>query len=230
MTESRKALACFCRRAAKSKDRRMKKIIFSMICFCACLPMLAAVVFVDNDYDVQFVNKNTEEFTGLVGQVVTRTGLVQFADAEIPPDPNPPVDRNQVGINLNESLEVYSLQLTGDDALQFTAQILWRSFTSNKCTVLVTYRPNTLGTHTAILWLHCTNAGVPTVKIPLHGEAIGVLGDLTGDSVLDIRDVSGMVNKLLMGEKDDPAADVNSDGQFTITDVSSLINRLLTGE
>lgn len=205
----------------------MKKIILSMICFCVCLPMVAAAIISD-DYDVQFVNNRTEEFTGLVGQFVMRTGLVRFADAEIPPDPNPPVDRAN-GAGMNQT-RIYSVEIEGADASQFTAMVVWRSFTSNECTIQVCYRPQALGTHTATLWAYCSSAGVPTVKIPLRGEATGVLGDLTGDGVININDVTGMVNLLLMGEKESQPGDFNCDGQFNISDVSSLINKLLRGD
>ena len=203
----------------------MKKIIFSLICFCACLPLLGALPN-PGDYNVLFVNKQTQEFTGLVGQVVSRTGLVRFADAEIPPDPNSPVDRALGDI----SPSVYSLVIEGADASQFTANIVWQSYTSNQCTVMLCYLPQTLGAHSATLRVYCTNAGVPMVSIPLRGEATGVLGDLTGDGLLNIQDVTSMINLLLIGQKNFSACDFNGDGQFSISDVTALINRLLTGE
>ena len=210
--------------AGRKKNRKMKKIIFSLICICACLPYAGAVVN-NGDYDVQFVNNNTEEFTGLVGQIVTRTGLVRFADAEIPPDPNQPVDRFG-----GFEPRTYTLEIQNDESNSFSAWIVWRSSTSNECTVTVTYHPNALGTHNATLWLHCSSAGVPTVKIPLRGEATGTLGDLNGDGLINIGDVAGMINLLLLGDKDSQAGDMNGDGRFSISDVTELIYRLLAGE
>lgn len=61
-----------------------------------------------------------------------------------------------------------------------------------------------------------------------------MLGDVNGDDVIDINDVSTLLNFLL-----DPnavwdvyrmaAADVNGDGSVTISDVSALINMMLAG-
>ena len=206
----------------------MKKFIFSMICFCACLPMAAAAI-VDDYYDVQFVNNNTQEFTALVGQMVARTGYVRFADAEIPPDPNQPVDR---GASIGGSLPgVYSVALEGVDASQFRADIQWRSLVSNECTVRVIYHPRSVGPHSATLWVHCTNAGVPTVKVPLHGETTGVLGDMNGDGQLTIGDVTGMIDLLLAKNREfSQVSDINGDGQLNISDVTALINNLLAKE
>ena len=203
----------------------MKNLIFSLLCICTCLP-LAATLVNPNDYDEVFVNKTTEEFTGLVGQFVTRTGLVRFADAEIPPSP-PLVDR---GYGNSES-DVFSLEIEGDDACQFSAWIKWRNYVSNECTVVLTYHPRSLGTHSATLWVYCTNAGVPTMKIPLRGEATGVLGDLNGDGQLTIGDVTGMINLLLTQNREfSEVSDINGDGQLSISDVTALINNLLTKE
>jgi len=212
------------RTVGNQKYNKMKKMIFTMLSLMVCVTMVAAVI---DEPDVTFVNNSTEEFTGLVGQLVTRTGLVRFADAEIPPDPNHPVVRG-AGNGWTEP-KTYSLEIQGDDASHFSAIIVRRSQVSNECTVRVTYRPRALGSHHATLYVYCPNAGVPTVKIPLLGEATGVLGDLNGDGLLGIGDVTGMINLLLIGKKDIHSSDLNGDGELNITDVTTLINRLLTG-
>ena len=187
-----------------------------------------------NSYDELFVNNVLQEFEALVGQPVNRTGLVRFADAEIPPDPNPPVVRISLQApewvaNIVDS-DDYWLSIDGADSSQFSARFTRVSLTSNECTVMVTYHPVSEGTHTATLWLNCANAGVPVVKVPLRGVTTGVLGDLTGDSIINISDVTSMVGSLLNRAAFTPISDVNSDGEFSISDVTLLIHRVLMSE
>lgn len=204
----------------------MKKMIFTFVCLCVCLPMVAAVGPSIGNYDVLFVNNQTQEFEALVGQFVKRTGLVRFPDAEIPPDPNPPVvmlSVSGVGNNSND----YWISLEGADKSQFGAMITSRSMTSNQCTVMVTYCPSAMGTHTATLWVNCSNAGVPVVKVPLVGEATGVLGDMNADGQLTIFDVTNLIHSLLVGDDYYELGDINCDGKFSISDVTTLIHRVL---
>ena len=226
----RKSARLFPSRAEQMKTTGMKQIIFSLISFCACLPLAGAIVD-PGDCDVQFVNNHTEEFTGLVGQIITRTGLVHFADAEIPPDPDHPVDRAGGSTSWDDdpsvSLNVYSLEIEGVGASQFSASIQWRSMVSNECTVAVFYTPTAMGTHRATLKVTCSNADVPVVTIPLWGEATGILGDLDGNGLLTVSDVTGLVGSLLRGDACMPIRDINSDGMFSISDVTLLIQRLL---
>ena len=55
-------------------------------------------------------------------------------------------------------------------------------------------------------------------------------GDVNGDGIVSISDVTSMIDLLLSnGDYDLDSADVNGDGQFTISDVSALIDSLLAG-
>lgn len=193
------------------------------------IPITANPCFPDD----MFAYNQTQEFSAYAGGVTSRTGAVRFADAEIPPDPNQPVDRSvgigdDVDLNLIDLPGVYSLAITGDDASCFTASIVKKSTLINMCTVRVSYIPKSCGTHTATLLLHCATAGVPEISIPLRGESDGILGDLDGNGVLGIRDVTGMINLLLVGEDNLECADFNCDGKVSISDVTCLISRLLS--
>lgn len=55
-----------------------------------------------------------------------------------------------------------------------------------------------------------------------------VPGDVNGDGVVNIADVTTLINRLLTGAAIDAIDDVNGDGTANIGDVTALINRLLT--
>ena len=54
-------------------------------------------------------------------------------------------------------------------------------------------------------------------------------GDINGDGVLTISDVTGLIDQLLSGDELPAYADVNGDGVVTIKDVTDLIDLLLDG-
>lgn len=230
----------------------MKHFVTWIACLCLGVPCLCQAQAVEAEGEstepvvlravipdeptVSFVNHQTEEFTALVGQSIKRTGLIRFADAEIPPDPNQPVVRAPRGgsMSLNVAGSIissdYSLSIQGEDSNQFMAMIVKTSLTSNECTVTITYRPRSEGVHRATVVATCLNAGVPTVTIPVVGETTGTLGDINSDGLVNIIDLTGMINWLLIGKNDNPASDVDDDGEFSIRDVTHQINRLLTNQ
>jgi hypothetical protein len=56
----------------------------------------------------------------------------------------------------------------------------------------------------------------------------GMLGDVNGDSRVNVSDVSALINMILGLEPMDQArADVNCDGRVNVSDVSKLINIIL---
>ena len=55
-------------------------------------------------------------------------------------------------------------------------------------------------------------------------------GDVSGDGVISIKDVTNLIDLLLNGSEAPDAADVNGDGVVNIKDVTDLINILLAGE
>lgn len=56
----------------------------------------------------------------------------------------------------------------------------------------------------------------------------GSAGDVNGDGVTNISDVTALINYLLSGGTPSAAADVNGDGKISIADVTELINMLLS--
>ena len=183
-----------------------------------------------------FINKQTVELTALVGGIATVTGTVWFPDAEIPPDPNTPlVDRGQ-HVDLDTTMtfipggtipDYYSFWIDGDDQGEFTARITRASTIANICNVMITYRPSAVGTHQAKIHMNCSKAGVPYLYINLRGEAPSVLGDLDGNGIIGITDVTDMIELLLKGHLNNPISDMDDDGKLSISDVVILINRIL---
>ena len=55
-------------------------------------------------------------------------------------------------------------------------------------------------------------------------------GDMNGDGILDIEDVTIMISMLLSGEELPSYADLNGDSVVDIDDVVMLISMLLNGE
>ena len=54
-----------------------------------------------------------------------------------------------------------------------------------------------------------------------------VLGDITGDGVVDIADVNAVINMMLGKEVPTTAADVTGDENVDIADVNAIINIML---
>ena len=183
--------------------------------------------------DYNFVNNGTEDFTASVGQLITRTGIIRFADAEIPPDPNQPVIMsggvNATTVNIDGLVDpsCYSFVIEGADSDQFSARMVTTSSIKNECTMAISYTPRSIGSHVATLKAYCSKAGVPLFTIPLRGEAASVLGDLNDDGKVGITDVIGMINLLLSLDEAPSVGDVNCDGLFNISDVMLTINRIL---
>jgi hypothetical protein len=93
-----------------------------------------------------------------------------------------------------------------------------------KVTIEVTYTPTTEGTHEAILTLN--DNGSPRATRNLKGTATELIGDVNGDGLVNIEDVS-MVIETLLGNNEVPTADVDGDGLVTVADISSIIDILL---
>lgn len=175
-------------------------------------------------YPDLFLNNQEEQFSAFVGQMDTRTGVVRFADYEVPTDPTL-VDRAAVVDGI--IFDGYSFTVEGDTNADFFVRIVKASSLANLCTVAISYIPHSCGTHEATLKVFCSNAGVPLVTIPLKGEATKVLGDLDGDGLVGVGDVTDMIDTLLRGDVGPEQGDMNGDGKFTIGDVSMLIDRML---
>ncbi|MBR1727620.1 MAG: Omp28-related outer membrane protein [Muribaculaceae bacterium] len=61
--------------------------------------------------------------------------------------------------------------------------------------------------------------------LPAPSDA--VVGDVTGDGVVDIADVNAIINMMLGKVEAVPAADLNGDGNVDISDVNAVINLML---
>ena len=186
--------------------------------------------------DGQFVDKRTQEFVAPVGGMQVRTGYVRFFDVGLI-DPIV-VDRSMGDWGDVHEMETgfadmvpicYSLSIEGPDACHFRAILTRGSIIANICDVKIIYQPKASGTHNATLKVECSNAGIPLVTIPLHGETIGTLGDIDDDGVIGIGDVTGVIS-LLLTDSQPAIADINCDGKVTISDVTTLVSRLLTDE
>lgn len=167
---------------------------------------------------------NPRSYTASVGRMASSVEVAYFADAEIPHDPNEPVDRS-----FGPTLGRYSVMIDGDDC--FSAQIIRSSAIVNTCTVRITYTPRSAGTHHATLDVVCPNAGVPLIQVQLDGTATPpTSGDLDGDGMITINDVTKVIDALLLlnGARLSDQADVNEDGILNIADVTCLIDMLLS--
>ena len=59
----------------------------------------------------------------------------------------------------------------------------------------------------------------------------GLRGDVNGDGVVNISDVTALITLLLNGTAaNNPLCDVNGDGQMTVSDITTLLTMLLNGE
>lgn len=177
-----------------------------------------------------FLSNQAQQFTAQVGQIITRSGAIRFADAEVPHDPNTPVVRsNGSTLSLGSSWlsTDYSLSIEGADSNHFSARIVKSSTITNICTVNIVYSPRSTGTHAATLKVTCSKAGVPVVTIPLQGESTGILCDLDDNGLLNVSDVTSMIHLVLSSSEDPTHGDFDGDGRCNVTDVTKLISYLL---
>ena len=96
-----------------------------------------------------------------------------------------------------------------------------------------TYRDN--GWDMDHVWIIIENETYPYLRsINSQGEQTDVvLGDVNGDSSVNISDVTALIDYLLSGNPDHvilESADINQDGNVNISDVTSLIDYLLRGQ
>ena len=98
----------------------------------------------------------------------------------------------------------------------------------NVRTLTITYLPLTAGTHTGGLTL---KIGDVSHHVSLTGYATEapqvVRGDVDYNDIINIKDVTEMINLLLSDCPYNSNADCNLDGEITISDVTALINYLL---
>ena len=173
------------------------------------------------------------QMTAYVGWFSSISGTINIPDAEIPYDPDTPVVRTPAAGN--DPVQIgpigglgYSYSISGDDCFSV---VFTRSSTIVKtCDVKIIYRPVTIGTHHAEITFSCIWGGCP-VTVNVTGTAIEQPqpGDLNGDGIIAISDVTGLIDMLLSEDEMPPFADVDQDNTVSIRDVTVLIDKLLSG-
>ena len=172
------------------------------------------------------------QMTAHVGWFSSISGTINIPDAEIPYDPDTPVVRTPAAGN--DPVQIgpigglgYSYSISGDDCFSV---VFTRSSTIVKtCDVKIIYRPETIGTHHAEITFSCIWGGCP-VTVNVTGTAIEQPepGDLNGDGIIAISDVTGLIDMLLSDDEMPPFADVDQDNTVSIKDVTVLIDVLLS--
>ena len=61
------------------------------------------------------------------------------------------------------------------------------------------------------------------------GSSCTILGDLTGDGLVDVRDVVALVDNILSAGEFNPAGDLVEDGVLNVLDIVALVNIILGG-
>lgn len=176
---------------------------------------------------------NPLQLSVYVGGLSTVSGVINFPDAEIPPDPNTPVVMSPA-IHPSEPSQIgpatcsdYSYSIQGDNC--FCVLIGLGSVTSKSCNVTISYHPLTLGMHHATITFVCSRGGIPVI-VNVTGTATEspVHGDIDGDGDLSIVDATTLIDMLLTFSNPPAYADLNGDGIATIHDVTEIIDLLLS--
>ena len=127
------------------------------------------------------------------------------------------------GVNLDHEVR---FTLSGPNADQFSLgghNSVSAAEANNGYTYQVFYRPSTAGTHTAKITFSSGN-DVDPVTLSLKGTAT-LYYDNNGDEEINITDLTGMINSVLIG-----GSVGYSDKEASITDVTQLINALVNEE
>ena len=80
--------------------------------------------------------------------------------------------------------------------------------------VTVTYTYDALGNRT---------------KKTVTSSSSQIIGDVNGDGLVDVFDVTQLIDIILQAEESSPAADLNQDGIVDIADVIILVDKVLNG-
>jgi hypothetical protein len=135
--------------------------------------------------------------------------------------------RNLTSVILGNSLETIGntafreTALTSVTSLNLTPPLGYADIFDRRYDVATLYVPNSVVEtyRTAYMWEQFTNiVGIEVDTKP---------GDMNGDDILDIDDVTIMISMLLNGEQLPSYADLNGDETVDIDDVTLLISKLL---
>ena len=107
-------------------------------------------------------------------------------------------------------------------------RVSWSSSDTTVVSVDENGRVTALGVGTAVVT--ATTMDGSNLSATCNFRVITDPGDVSGDGVINIKDVTDLINLLLTGDEPPAAADVNGDGVVSIKDVTDLINTLLASE
>lgn len=150
------------------------------------------------------------EFSTNVGTPITKTFDVLGSDLS-----------GEVKVTLTDGNGVYSID---------TETISVADAQEGK-TVSITFMPTHAGTYSGTVTLSSPKAA--SVVVNLNGFA-NLIGDVNRDGLVNIADVTAMVDIVLGKDEEEPyafdhvAADLDGDNDITITDVTALVNIILS--
>jgi hypothetical protein len=100
---------------------------------------------------------------------------------------------------------------------------------SHKQVVILGYDGELLGTYTLTNGLNWSAENYIIDIIATNYEQAAILGDINGDTLINVQDIILTINLILSNEYND-AADLNIDGVLNILDVVQLVNMILGNE
>ena len=105
-----------------------------------------------------------------------------------------------------------------------SSNVMVDSFSNAELTIDVSNLPSS--TYTLIVFPAHAPEKLQTIVFNLHSSV--VLGDMNGDSYLNVLDIVILSNLILSGDNSNPAGDLNQDGNQNILDIVSLVNIIIT--
>ena len=199
-----------------------------LVLLIALVLALAQGVAAQEALGIGGIDMTAEYFEAYVGQTDTHTITLQY------------VTQGVVRLTNDGQQEPSSLKGTNDYSVSiisrvFTATLIdvtvvsGNTTTTYTATVEVTYAPTAAGEHTATVYLN-NAAGQSVASQDLVGVATVLRGDVNGDGLVNVADVTAIIDYLLSGDAEGinlDAADVDGDGNVSVADVSDLIDLLL---
>jgi len=129
------------------------------------------------------------------------------------------------------SLRITSMLISGADANQFGVDdtMLQQDIPEgNNVFIPVYFNPVSTGTKQALLTITSNDINHSTIQIQLRGNCIGILGDISGDSSVDISDVILCLRQAIgLDEPEIDSADMNEDGVIDISDVILVLRKAI---